>query len=304
MAVQISRGLFNIYTGEVLYEVNISTSMCPHPHPFPPYPPCPPPMPPMPPRPLQGIQGPKGEHGAQGHPGIQGPKGIQGFVGNNGPQGIQGIQGIKGDRGPQGEHGHQGQKGDPGEPLKITGSVEDIFDLPITANQSQIWLVSDIPYVYMGSNKGDDDTPDHAWHQVTNITAIQGIQGPRGESIQGLQGESIQGEKGDSIQGIQGIQGPHGELDVNLDPDVFTEVQKNNSAVLVNSGKQIAISGECPEGGQVINHNLGYIPFISAYSEVGGKLNKITIGESHTSVNQVIVTWEPSLAEGSFIILK
>ena len=73
-------------------------------------------------------------------------------------------------RGPEGLHGHigpKGPKGDPGSGVRIDGYVDTPKELPFDAELGTTFMVDyKNLYVYVGYQKGDDDTPNWAWHNV------------------------------------------------------------------------------------------------------------------------------------------
>jgi hypothetical protein len=153
----------------------------------------------------QGLPGVKGEAGVagpagpQGEAGVAGPKGDPGVAGEAGPQGEQGIQG------PEGVQGPQGIQGQPGLGIKYMGTVATQGDLPASATQGDLYVVS-TPEPARGFVW--DDTKA-AWQDSGPVQGPQGVAGPQG--TQGIQGEpGVAGPKGDSVTGPAGPQGEVG----------------------------------------------------------------------------------------------
>jgi hypothetical protein len=165
---------------------------------------------------VDGAQGPKGDTGAEGPQGIQGEVGPKGDVGNTGPQGDVGPAGPKGDQGeigpagPQGEAGPKGDQGDQGVPgLGITfqGRVATVADLPATAAQGDMYIVSETGDAWVWANDVG---------AFENAGPIVGPTGPQGEA--GAVGPT----------GPEGPQGLPGPTAVSADAD--------NTAVLGTDG--------------------------------------------------------------------
>jgi hypothetical protein len=163
-----------------------------------------------------GAQGPKGDTGAEGPQGIQGDVGPKGDIGNTGPQGEVGPVGPKGDQGdigpagPQGEVGPKGDQGDQGVPgLGITfqGRVATVGDLPATAAQGDMYIVSETGDAWVWANDVG---------AFENAGPIVGPTGPQGEA--GAAGPT----------GPEGPQGLPGPTAVSADAD--------NTAVLGTDG--------------------------------------------------------------------
>lgn len=101
---------------------------------------------------------------------------------------LKGEKGDTGSRGPDGSKGNTGDKGDQGEPalpIVLKGSVETEQDLPLTANESDAYVVVHNLFVWLNGE----------WIDVGPII------GPKG-------GKGDKGEQGD--QGERGDQGPVG----------------------------------------------------------------------------------------------
>ena len=143
-----------------------------------------------------GPRGPEGIQGVQGIQGLpgEGTQGVQGIAGSaGGEQGLQGIQGVQGEAGTQGAVGLQGIVGE-----SIQG---------ITGAQGAIGS--------QGST-GIQGSTGQGIQGTIGETGIQGIQGTAGEGIQGAIGEiGVQGTVGETgIQGPIGIQGIAGEAGI------------------------------------------------------------------------------------------
>ena len=147
------------------------------------------------------VAGPQGEQGPQGEIGPQGPQGLQGPIG---PQGIQGEQGI------------QGPKGDDGTSFVVTGTVNNVNDLPTNVPIGTAYMV------------GETEPRDLYTFDGVKWTNQGKLQGPKGDTgPQGIQGpigpQGVQGEKGDTgPQGEQGLQGK-GISDIKFEPSGSTE---------------------------------------------------------------------------------
>lgn len=116
---------------------------------------------------------------------------------------IEEIVGIQGPPGPVGPEGPVGPS------LNILGELNDVSELPPSAEAGEGYVIDGELWVW-----------DHIglqWNNAGNIQGPQGEQGPQGiQGEQGPQGE--QGEQGpQGIQGIQGIQGVQGEQGVGVD---------------------------------------------------------------------------------------
>lgn len=113
---------------------------------------------------------------------------------NDNSDSFQSWLGLRGPEGPQGPKG---------EGMEIKGIVASVADLPIGANQSDVYLVGTaspyVAYIWL----------DDAWTNLGEVAV--GPAGPPGpEGPQGPQGETgATGATGP--QGPQGIQGPQGE---------------------------------------------------------------------------------------------
>lgn len=89
----------------------------------------------------------------------------------------------------------KGDKGEQGAATKILGTLNDVSELPPSADIGDGYLIGGHLYVWTGT-------------QWEDVGAIQGPKGDKGDQgDRGLKGDK--GDKGD--QGIQGIQGPQGE---------------------------------------------------------------------------------------------
>ena len=143
----------------------------------------------------QGIPGPKGEGAELGHVSTETTTlepGLNAYVdvvksGENLnfrfeiPQGERGIQGLKGETGPKGDTGPQGPQGPQGEARaisEIVGTLESAAALPSP---------STVPSYYAYLVGKENDYTVYAivggvWKDIGNFTAIQGPQGPKGDS--------------------------------------------------------------------------------------------------------------------------
>lgn len=162
---------------------------------------------------------PRGENGSDGQdgaPGVDGATGADGSPGEPGPAGAVG---------PQGEQGQQGIQGQPGLGIRYAGTVDAQGDLPATATQGDLYVVS---------------TPEPArgfvWDDATSSWKDSGpVQGP-----QGVPGP--QGVKGD--QGVPGKDGADGAGAV-LVPATSTVLGgvKIGSGVTVTADGTISVAG-------------------------------------------------------------
>lgn len=84
-----------------------------------------------------------GEGGGQGEPGPPGPQGPPGLTGPAGPPGSTGPQGPAGPQGPQ------GPQGDPGSGLAFVGVVPTVADLPASATNGEMYLVTANDHLYV-----------------------------------------------------------------------------------------------------------------------------------------------------------
>ena len=143
----------------------------------------------------QGIPGPKGEGAELGHVSTETTTlepGLKAYVdvvkdGENLnfrfeiPQGERGIQGLKGETGPKGDTGPQGPQGPQGQARavsEIVGTLESAAALPAPSTVPSY-------YAYLVGKEGDYTVyaiVGGAWKDIGNFTAIQGPQGPKGES--------------------------------------------------------------------------------------------------------------------------
>ena len=174
---------------------------------------------------LTGTDGPKGDTGAVGPAGAQGEAGPQGPAGADGAAGPQGEVGPKGDTGATGPKGDQGDQGIPGLGIVFQGRVATVGDLPATAAQGDMYIVSETGDAWVWA----DDAG--AFENAGPIVGPKGDQGP-----QGAQGEpGVAGPKGDvgetgpaGAEGVQGPVGPAGPTAVSKDA--------NNTATLGTDG--------------------------------------------------------------------
>ncbi len=147
----------------------------------------------------QGLKGDKGDTGPQGPQGLQGETGAQGLQGVTGAAGAQGPQGVQGVVGPQGVAGPKGDKGDTGTGVVLKGSVAAVVDLPASATQGDLYVVTADSNAYVWSGT--------AWDNAGPIQGPKGDTGPVGP--QGPAGATgAQGAVG--AQGPQGVAGPTG----------------------------------------------------------------------------------------------
>lgn len=150
-----------------------------------------------------------------------------------GPQGPRGYQGLHGHMGPQ------GPKGDQGHALQIDGILDDVFDLPVSKVETgDAYVAGDALYIYAGSEKGDEYTPDHAWRKIQQIIPAEGKRGPQGDP--GVRG--AQGPKGDVGPAME-ISGVLNEVsDLPLDAEIGTVYLVDNS-IYAFSGKNTGDPG-------------------------------------------------------------
>jgi hypothetical protein len=177
----------------------------------------------------QGIQGPAGSQeggggvgtqGIQGTTGLQGVQGLQGTQGLQGIQGRQGLQGIQGTTGAQGAIGSQGStgiQGSTGQGIQGTIGETGIQGIQGTAGESIQGAIGEIGIQGTVGETG-----------IQGPIGIQGIAGEAGiQGITGLQGaEGIQGPQGIQGVGIQGPQGPAGDV-TGIDTGSFATTGSN-----------------------------------------------------------------------------
>jgi hypothetical protein len=151
-----------------------------------------------------GPAGPKGDAGAVGAAGPQGETGAAGAKGETGPAGPQGDKGETGD---QGQQGQQGIQGPAGLGIRYAGTVAAQGDLPATATQGDLYVVS-TPEPARGYVWDDAAV---AWQDAGPVQGPQGVAGPQG--IKGDTGAvGPAGPKGDT--GDAGPQGAKGETGI------------------------------------------------------------------------------------------
>lgn len=129
------------------------------------------------------------------------PRGQDGTDGQDGAPGVDGATGADGAVGPQGEQGQQGIQGPPGLGIRYVGTVDAQGDLPATATQGDLYVVS---------------TPEPArgfvWDDATSSWKDSGpVQGPQG--VPGPQG--VKGDTGP--QGVPGKDGADGMTQADAD---------------------------------------------------------------------------------------
>lgn len=166
-----------------------------------------------------------------------------------GPQGPRGYQGLHGHIGPQGPQGEQGNA------LQIDGILDDIFDLPVSNVESgDAYVAGDALYIYAGSGKGDEYTPDHAWRKIQQVIPAEGKRGPQGEP--GARG--AQGPKGDVGPAME-ITGVLNEVsDLPLEAEIGTIYLVDNS-IYAFSGKNTGDPGTPNDAWRKLT-NLGSVP--------------------------------------------
>lgn len=149
-----------------------------------------------------GAQGSQGNAGAQGAQGSQGSQGSAGAQGTQGSTGSQGNQGATGAQGAQGSQGNQGTQGVAGQGITLSGTVNDVIDLPGGASVGDAYLVEADGHLYVWNGA--------AWFDAGELTGPQGAQGTQG--VQGSTGAAgAQGAQGSAgAQGNQGTQGASG----------------------------------------------------------------------------------------------
>jgi hypothetical protein len=160
----------------------------------------------------QGLPGVKGDAGVPGEAGVAGPAGERGEKGETGDQGIQGVDGIQ---------------GPPGLGIRYSGTVDTQGDLPASATQGDLYVVS-TPEPARGFVW--DDTKA-AWQDSGPVQGPQGVAGP---------------------QGIKGDTGPAGS-----DAAIVPATASVLGGVKIGSGVTVAADGTISVAG---GGGSGYLP--------------------------------------------
>jgi hypothetical protein len=198
-------------------------------------------------------QGLPGVAGPQGEPGVAGEAGPQGVPGEAGPAGAQGIQGVDGIQGP------------PGLGIRYAGTVDTQGDLPASATQGDLYVVS-TPEPARGFVWDEVKT---AWQDAGPVQGPQGVAGP---------------------QGIKGDTGPAG-ADAAIVPATATVLGgvKIGSGVTVSADGTISVSGS---GGS------GYLPLSG-----GTMTGTIVAGNVAIFATNSAGTYKLSLAGGGVAVM-
>jgi len=192
------------------------------------------------------------------------PQGLPGAAGPAGPQGVQGVDGIQG---PPGVQGVDGIQGPPGLGIRYAGTVDAQGDLPATATQGDLYVVS---------------TPEPArgfvWDEVKAAWQDSGpVQGPQG--VAGPQG----------IKGDTGPAGPAG-ADAAIVPATATVL----GGVKIGSGVTVAADGTI----SVAGGGSGYLPLSG-----GTMTGTIVAGTAATFATNSAGTYKLSLAGGGVAVM-
>lgn len=198
----------------------------------------------------QGLPGVKGDAGSQGVPGEPGPRGEKGETGDQGIQGIQGIQGPA------------------GLGINYVGTVNTQADLPASANQGDLYVVS-TPLPARGFVW---DVAKGAWQDSGPVQGPQGVAGPQG--IKGDTGDAgPKGDPGDSITGPAGPQGPPGADGSGSEYLLPKASAATLGGIKIGTGLAIDANGVCSsslagnyvnKSGDVMNGPLRYSAFTGA----------------------------------------
>jgi hypothetical protein len=326
MAIQISNGMYDQHTNEVIY--NVGMPGVPVPPPIPPIPPMPPyPGPPVPPGypiPIQGTQGTQGTRGIQGSMGLhghvgaqgaQGPAGQNGIDGKDGKDGKDGVQGIQG---PIGLHGHVGAQGAQGISGKdgINGKDGAQGIQGVQGIQGPIGLHGHVGAQGAQGKVGTGLEIKGAVNSIYNLpgTATEGDVWMVGAELYTYMGVG----KGSpdtpqsawisfSLQGVQGIQGPKGDAgDANLNENTF---KLNEFGRYDYVGLTLHINVEdIVKIGDVytttINHNLNCRPDILVFTEYDGEEVLIELEVTYIDNNTIKLEWNSLEVDNLKVVLR